>query len=241
MRSIEQINKIKQTITDPYSIENFLTTDEIDYLVSIFDKIDDRDILQAEKIYKNTGPVTIDLKFFINDPVVIRILERLKLKIGNFEITAALFFKTNYPHVIHNDDTYELPNEVYKAITLPLKLYGMSTDYPSLCFFNQFYFHGPAKFFLNDKNIPTYYNEQKYDYSNVDLLGNEDIDHDLYIKYFTHLKKSWLKGLTLHSVKTWIPGSAIIFDSVRLHCASDFRNQGITEKLGISIFTKKEL
>jgi GTP-binding protein LepA len=36
------------------------------------------------------------------------------------------------------------------------------------------------------------------------------------------------------------PLQALIFDSVRLHCASDFRKLNIQSKLGISIFTKKK-
>ena len=33
---------------------------------------------------------------------------------------------------------------------------------------------------------------------------------------------------------------AVIFDTARIHCATDFRKQGIKRKLGYSIFTHKE-
>jgi len=155
-------------------------------------------------------------------------------------MTAGFFFKTDYPHIIHNDDTFELPDTVYKGITIPLKVYGEDIiDYPSLCFFNQIYFHGPAKFFKGDEFVPTFYNKQIYDYKDVSNLTEDVFDEEIFKIYFTHLKKSWLEGLTLHSVIKWLPTTAIIFDSVRLHCASDFRQQNIKEKLGISIFTKK--
>ena len=109
-----------------------------------------------------------------------------------------------------------------------------------LCFFDQHYFHGPSKFFKDSTNIPTYYNKQLYEYSQVDgILEHNTIDEECYQKYFTHLKHKWLEGLSLHSVLPWTPGSCIIFDSVRLHCSSDFRKMGIKSKLGISIFTKK--
>ena len=49
---------------------------------------------------------------------------------------------------------------------------------------------------------------------------------------------NWLSGLTFWGTLDWRPGNALIFDSTRLHCASDFRQQGIKSKLGISIFTK---
>jgi hypothetical protein len=121
---------------------------------------------------------------------------------------------------------------------LPLTLDNFTGVYPKLCFFDQFYFHGPSKFFNGDESIPTYYNKQVYDYQDVSGLVNGVFSDNN--NYFTHLKPQWLEGLSLHSSLDWIPGHALIFDSVRLHCASDFRNLGIKSKLGISIFTKKK-
>ena len=126
---------------------------------------------------------------------------------------------------------------MYKGITLPLRIDGNAI--PNLCFFDQFYFHGPAKFFYGDKEIPTYYNKQVYDYTDVDgSLDSMLIDESTRISYLTHLKPQWLRGLTFWGTLKWRPGNALVFDSTRLHCASDFRQQGIKSKLGISIFTK---
>ena len=227
MRSQQDIARIKSRITDPYQIENFLSYEEILSLVQIFEA--------GNKLYKNTGPVTMDLN--LTDPLIVTILERLKKEIGEFEVTAAFFFKTSFPHIIHNDDTFELPDGVYKAVTLPLQLErSLGEELPKLCFFNQFYFHGPAKFFNGSQDIPTFYNQQVYEYTNVDGLTTEEFYDDN--KLFTHIKPEWLRGLSLHSSIEWKPTTAIVFDSVRLHCASDFRRLNITSKLGISIFTK---
>jgi hypothetical protein len=242
MRTTEQIYNIKKNISDPISYRNFLNRDQVDYLISLFEKDDEIESPYSDKVHKNTGPITLDLYRYYDDVVVSKILRDLTTIIGNYEITAAFFFKTDYPHVIHNDDTYELPNTVYKAITLPLKVYPEKiSECPKLCFFDQFYFQGPAKFFHSDKDIPTFYNKQIYNYSEVENLSDKKFDKDIYEKYFTHTKLKWFEGLSLHSVLDWIPGNALIFDSVRLHCASDFRKLGIKEKLGISIFTKKSL
>lgn len=228
MRSQEDIATIKSRIKDPYSVENFISTEEIEYLVNLFDK-------QDNKTHKNTGPITLDLDF--TDPVILSIITKLKVLLGPFKVTAGFFFTTDYPHIIHNDDTFELP-DTYKGITIPLKIYG-SDNVPDLCFFDQFYFQGPAKFFNGDSNIPTYYNKQVYDYLDVDgAISGMIIDESTRCQYFTHLKTQWLKGLTLWGTLKWRPTSALIFDSTRLHCASDFRQQGITHKLGISIFTR---
>jgi hypothetical protein len=233
MRSQEEIAHIKARIIDPYSINNFLSLEDIDHLIELFES----QKTQPNTVHKNTGPITLDINDYLydTDPVMSKIIVKLKEEIGEFDITSSFFFTTDYPHVIHNDDTFELPDSVYKGITIPLKTYG-SDKVPKLCFFDQLYFHGPAKFFNGDRDLPTYYNKQVYEYSDVDGLVNTPlVDTD---KLFTHLKSSWLKGLSLHSVLEWRPGSAIIFDSVRLHCASDFRQLNIQSKLAISIFTK---
>lgn len=240
MRTREQIDYIKSHIENPYAIDDFISDIEIEHLIKIYNESQFHNDSYKGKIKKNTGPVTLDLSSYINDEVISSIILKLKEKIGNFEITAAFFFKTDYPHIIHNDDTFELPDNVYKAVTLPLRMYGDNIiGYPELCFFDQFYFHGPAKFFKDETFIPTYYNKQVYDYSNIENITSAPFDEIRYQKYFTHLKKKWLKGLSLNITIPWIPGTAIIFDSTRLHCASDFRKQNIEEKLAISIFTKK--
>lgn len=238
MRNVEDILEIKKDLIAPYSINQCISKEDISHLVNLFQTSNTNNSFY-HKVYKNTGPVTLDLKLFITDHVVKKILKFIENEIGQYEITAAFFFRTDYPHIIHNDDTYELPKSVYRGITIPLELEGSYTEYPYLCFFDQMYFHGPSKFFLKDKDIPTYYNQQVYDYSNVDGIVETGFDDSLYFKYFTHCKKQWLTGLTLNSIIEWKPGNLIIFDSVRLHCASDFRKLGIKSKLGISIFTKK--
>lgn len=238
MRTSEQISKIKERIEEPFVIENILDESDIEHLKNIFYKNSESSGPYSNLIHKNTGPITLDLKHYIDDEVVKKVLKKLNYSIGPFEITAAFFFRTDFPHIIHNDDTFELPEEVYKGITLPLYLENFNGTYPKLCFFNQFYFHGPAKFFKGSNNIPTYYNKQVYEYSDVtDLVDIDFIDEN---NYFTHLKSQWLEGLSLNSTLDWVPGNALIFDSTRLHCASDFRNLGIKSKLGISIFTKRK-
>jgi hypothetical protein len=234
MRTQEEITKIKSRFSKPYSVENFLTDYQVQYLVNLFSSLK----VEKNKVYKNTGPTTLDIVPFLDDPVIKLILDKLTDEIGTFELNAGFFFWTNYPHIIHNDDTYEY-NDVYKGITIPLELEGNCTELPSLCFFDQHYFGGPAKFFNEDADIPTYYNKQIYEYIEVENLTVDPVDKGTYLKFFTHLKPKWLKGLSLQSVLEWKPTSALIFDSVQLHCASDFRQQRIRSKLGISIFTRK--
>lgn len=229
MRSPDQIKKIKSTISSPYSIEDFISQSEIDYLIKLY-----RTNSQTEK---KTGVNVLGIENLLDDSVISGILKKIEKEIGLFEVTAGLFFYATYPHIIHNDDTYQLPENVYKAISITLEIEGQFTDFPRLCLFDQFYFHGPAKFFNGDTGGLTEYNTNVYEYSNV----NNVVDTALVegAEYLTHLKPMWYKGLSLQSTFKQRPGTAVIFDSTQLHCSSDFRKLGITGKLGLSIFTKK--
>ena len=235
MRTLEQIEKIKKNFSSPVEIKNVLTSSDLTHLLTIYESAQEKN---APLVYKNTGPITLDIKAYLNDEVVKRLLSVIEGHIGEFEITAGFFFYTDYPHIIHNDDTFELPENVYKAITIPLKLEADNIkQYPKLCFFDQYYFHGPAKFFKGEAHIDTYYNKQVYDYKDLEYTVDRPFARSTNL--LTHLKPKWLEGLSLHSTLDWIPGNIIIFDSLRLHCASDFRKLGIRSKTAISIFTKK--
>jgi hypothetical protein len=130
-------------------VADMLSHDDCIHLINLFKN-------DRNKIIKNTGPIILNLSSYFDDPVIKKIINQLKTQIGDFEITASFFFETDYPHIIHNDDTFELPNSVYKAITLPLRLDNFNGVYPKLCFFDQFYSHdpisGPIKYF-EDLNL----------------------------------------------------------------------------------------
>lgn len=231
MRTAEQIEKIKSRFSDPFLVESFLTANDVQELIAIYES-------HSDKTYKNTGPVTVDINQYLTTDIFKSILDKIEAHIGPFTVAAGMFFQTDYPHIVHNDDTFLLSDNVYKGITLPLQIEGTVAE-PKLCFFDQCYFHGPSKFFNGDENIPTFYNTQVYNYADVDNLSYNDFNEHERLAYLTHLKPQWLSGLSLHSTLPWRITSALIFDSVRLHCASDFRTLGISKKLGISIFTNK--
>lgn len=239
MRTQEEIDRIKSRFSKPYTIYGLLDDEDIKHLISIFRNSNQDKINGYEgKIKKNTGPITLGLEPFLDDPVIVKIFNKLKDHIGDFEMNAGFFFETDYPHIIHNDDTFDL-KDVYKGITIPLTITGNHTEFPKLCFFDQYYFGGPAKFFAGDSNIPTYYNKQLYEYSQVDGVTDNPFDRTTYNNLLTHLRYNWLSGLSLKETLEWKPTSALVFDSVQLHCASDFRRLGIRSKMAISIFTRK--
>jgi hypothetical protein len=228
MRSSEDKQYLRSRLEDTVVVDEFLNSEEIKELIELYHNKDN-------KIHKNTGPVVSHLQ---DEPIFEKLVTKLKPLLGDFKVYSAAYFYVTFPHIIHNDDHYDLPN-TFKAITLPLELNysGNTKELPNLCMFDQYYLDGPAKFFNGSEDIPTYYNKQIYEYSNVENKTDQPFPEDIRLKYLTHLKKSWLEGCSIKSIHQWKPGSAIIFDAVRLHCASDFRQLGISSKLGISIFT----
>lgn len=227
MRTEEEKQSIIDTFSEPVSFENVVSNDYRILLRAEFSR-------RQDKIYKNTGPVTINID--LDKPQYQPLKELVHNLVGDVGITAAFFFYTDKPHIIHNDDTYELP-KVFKGITIPLEYHGGSS-YPSLCFFHQYYLEGPAKFFKGGIDFPEHYNKHVTEYSQVQELSDKGIPEFVRLKYLSHLKPKWLEGLTFDRALPWKPGNALVFDSVRLHCASNFLQQGIKSKLGISIFTK---
>lgn len=227
---------IVNNMAKPYVVKNFLSQDNIDELIEIYNH-------RQNKIQKNTGPVTSELRDdFDSIPVLKIIKEKILAEVGECEVYTGFYFNVTQPHIIHNDDDKQGP-VVYKAFTLPLKIEMINVaeqpKYPSLCFFDQYYLEGPSKFFKGATvNIEEYYNTAVCDYKEVHNLSSKTFDHNVYQEYLSHLKLNWLDGLSFNSAHTWQPGNAIVFDCVRLHAASNFTKQGIKSKLGISIFTQ---
>ena len=76
----------------------------------------------------------------------------------------------------------------------------------------------------------------------IDLTKHSEGDFgldDFELQHLTHLKSKWLEGLSVNKYFDWRIGSVISFDSLNLHCSSDFNASGITRKIGLSIFTEK--
>lgn len=222
MRTEEQKQQIEKSLSEPYMIENFITNEERLQLIDYFNKND-------KKIHKITGPITLHLdESDYKTDLFKNILEKIKNEL-NSEVYFGHFFYTKVPHIIHNDDSYDIVHP-YKGINIPLETF----EDTYLCIFEQYYLDGPSKFFNGSTDLPTYYNTQVYEYSNVKNLSSKVFDEELRNTYFNHLEKKWLEGLSIKTIFKQIPNCGIVFDTVRLHCSSKFNKS----KLGLSFFTK---
>ena len=225
MRSAEQINKIKKFESDPFQAHNILSRSDVDFLLKTFD--------HSQKTIKSTGPVVAKIDY--ENIVFQKILNHLYPLIGNFEIRYAHFFAVEKPHVLHIDDDHDYPNS-YKAITVPLWHDGKKD--PKFFVFNQHYYGGPAKFFKNREIDPkVHYNIPVTDYTEIEGKDEYGIPKQIR-EQIDHLKDSWLEGLSVKAYFPWTVTSAIVFDSLQIHSAGNFTKQGVTKKIGLSIFTK---
>lgn len=235
MRTNEEKIAIVDSFSPEFSLEGVLTDEDINQLLSTYRE-------SKNKIHKNTGPVTMNLTAdILNSEPIKKVMSEVRRNVGEFGFLSGFFFEVDRPHVIHNDDSYEFP-QTFKGITIPLSVErdAPSTEYPKLCFFDQYYLNGPAKFLKGHEGAESYYNSIVYDYQDVQSLTSVSFPEEVRQSLFPHLRPSFLDGLSLLSSLESKPGNVLVFDAVRLHAASDFRTIGIKSKIGISIFTKKQ-
>lgn len=230
MRTSEDINAIKNTLGDSKIFADVLSPEKIEFLLTTYYN-------DNNKIKKATGPTVAQVKE--GDGIIDDVIEYLRAEVGDFKIRYAHYFETDTPHIIHNDDAFDYP-QCYKAFVLPLHLeYATYSSDPSLIVFDQCYFNGPGKF-MNEEDVSEFavhYNAFVTDYTDVQDKVDDAISDEI-LEMMPHIKKSWTKGLSVNSILPWRIGDIMMFDSIRLHCASDFRINNISKKIALSIFTE---
>ena len=228
MRTPEQIDFLKKYHSNPVQLLKVLDTEKVNFLLNFYHT--------QEKIEKNTGPKVVYVEE--GATIIDDILLVLRKQFGNFKLRSAHFFEVDSPHVLHIDDDFNLPNS-YKAFTIPLWVDNNDCNKIKLIMFDQYYYGGPVKFFNGETSIEkTYYNIPLFDYADVEYKSNKKIPATIKNKLLSHIKDNWLENLSINNYFPWTIGSIIAFDSLRIHCSSNFRNLGINKKIGLSIFTE---
>lgn len=230
MRTLEQIKLIKKYQSEAKQIVNALDNAKVSSLLDFYNN-------SKDKIQKNTGPKVLYVQE--GQGIIDDILSLLRLEFGEFKVRSAHFFDVTTPHVLHIDDDFNYPN-CYKAFTIPLWVDNGNCNKIKLVMFDQYYYGGPVKLFKDEvfEKEVIYYNKPLYDYSEVENLVNATIPSAIKNRLLSHIKDKWLEGLSIHSCFPWTIGSIIAFDSLRIHCSSNFKKVNINQKIGLSIFTE---
>ena len=211
---------------EPLQINDFLDPFERSVIL-------DMHSANPDVIQKNTGPrVSMDMQHKVMDSII----QRLRNKFGEFELHNTQIFQVTYPHVLHNDWS-KFDNGQGLAFLMPLQHNGMQD--PKFIIYDQIVDNAAVKLFGGGpapKRV--HHNASLLEYDTVKGTVQESFDEDFYNEYLTHLKPNWVQGLSVRKVFDWTPGSLIVFHRCSIHSSSDFRNVGITEKTGLSVFTR---
>lgn len=241
-RPDDQVTQILDRTGDTVILDQFISDQDIDTLLEIYNKGTGKDYKSIG--WENdirTGPTTLIAREFKDDPNFIEIFDRIQNKLGiKLKIWGGNFFETIKPYIIHNDIDFRHEIMPGKCLVIPLvknykvNNYKASNEDAKFYIFDQMFFHGAVKCFKNNKDIVSPYNVPLYDYSNIHGIHSDNRIPDVDAG---HMKQEWLEGFSIESACNWVPGDVIVFDCVRLHCASNFLDHGIESKIGLSLFT----
>jgi len=222
---------IKFRKTEPKQFLNYIDSDEIEYLVKLFE---DKPKIKNSKILSH---IVINETEYVN-----YLVDRLKEEFGNFKLRSATIWEATEPHNIHNNDSLQTPGHGYLGFVFPLYHEGGIVENAKLIFFHQYYYKGAAKFYAdkNNKKREVFYNQLVTDYKDVMYKSKgvwSTTDKTFKDKYLSQIKDSWLDGLSLQTSFPWTIGSMMKFDVCQLHVASNFKKVGIKRKIAMSLFT----
>jgi hypothetical protein len=191
----------------------------------------------SEKNYKNTGPVTVDFWPERTDVLPgwwFDVDQLITQYIGPHGTFAGNFYEVRKPHILHNDDNKRLWPRLHKTVVIPLDI----IEPTQFGIFDQCYLNGPVKIRRPGHQSPSvYYNQDLTDNSLLKYNTGKEFCRDTHDKYFSHQHYDAFHGLSVESIVTWKPGDIIVFDTARIHCGTNFNRQGISQKLGLSVFT----
>jgi len=235
-----KLDKIKNLESSPKVIKNFITSEEVNQFLKLYEELPVAVNNLKQKVIKKSW-----LDGFGKE---LETLFRSKLKsvIGDFRMDNlttedgkkcfGLFQESHNPLKLHVDAGFNLKDLIYKQTLIPLSEYG-----ETVIFKNRYY--GVSTNFTNDKNElaennPENFKKGKNARSNEHLKIFSDkpfnkTDHEKYLK---HENIENLKGMEIEFVYKWNQGDLLIFDRTNLHCSSsNIQNK----KIGLTTFTKK--
>ena len=234
-RPQEQVDEILSNVSSTVVLKQFLSRTDRDALLKIYHNNTQRD-------HKDTGPTTLIAREFKHDPSFIKIFNKVQAQLGlDLNIWGGNFFEADKPYVIHNDVDYRHDIMPAKCLVIPLQRFYhedavMNDTDAQFHIFDQMFFHAPVKCFKGSTDIPNFYNWPLYDYKDVYGLHEDNRKPDINTM-FDEKYPQWMEGFSIESSCDWVPGDVIVFDCVRLHCASNFLDNGIYKKIGLSLFT----
>lgn len=248
----------KSSWGDSFQIQNFFDHDELEWLTDLmYRRHHKRRVKESGTLHFWVDNEAVETKFYDKLKEVIPELEDTHQWEGNYVMTGS-------PYNLHIDTGR--PDWVMKKglvpgkqIIIPLFVGHINKEFKgtdnlpgcgTAVFNNRFIKYG-TNFAKSDNKYDTdvFYTVRNYDNltcynkdgSVKDVNWNTPIDDDIYKKYFTHYKKSWLDGFELENVYQWDRGSLIVFDRSQAHSGINFMANQVTIKCGLTLMTTRRL
>lgn len=185
---------------------------------------------------KKHGPKTLNISEFTGTTFFAKVMDLIASLAPGTKLVGGNLFQTSVPYIVHNDNIMA-PSSSGQSVLIPLKIEpatGKDSMETFLVLFDQSYEKGPAKFFNQSKaNLPSTGYPHLFDTQDIVGLCGQEPNSD---SRLGHLKPEWLQGLSVEAYIPWQPGGAIVFPASRLHCSSNFIEEGIKSKTGLAIF-----
>jgi hypothetical protein len=236
----KNLDKIRSLESAPRLIKNFISTDEIDQFLKLFDEL--------PITVNNLKQKVIKKRWIDGYGKELELLFKKKLKsiIGDFKMDNlinedgkecfGLYQESCNPLKLHVDAGFNLEDLIYKQTLMPLSEYG-----ETIIFKNRFY--GVSTNFTKNKNellenSPENLKKGKNARSDkhLNMFAKKDFDKNNYDKYLRHEDIENLKGLEVELIYKWNLGDLLVFDRTNLHCSSSNIKD---KKIGLTTFTKK--
>ena len=232
--------KIKNLESPPEVIKNFISPDEINQFLELYNELPIAVNNLKQKVIKKRWLDGFGKK--------LEILFKSKLKsiIGDFKMDNlttedgkecfGLFQESHNPLKLHADGGFNLKDLIYKQTLVPLSEYG-----ETVIFKNRYY--GVSTSFTKDEKELAEHDSENYkkgknarSNEHLKMFLSKPFNKNDYKKYLQHENIENLEGLEIEYVYKWNPGDLFIFDRTHLHCSSsNIKNK----KIGLTTFTKK--
>jgi len=236
----ENLNKIKSLESPPRVIKNFVSSEEINQFLKLYEELP----VAINNLKQNVIKKRWLEGYAKNLEALFK--TRLKLEIDDFKMDNlitedgkecfGLFQESHKPLKLHVDAGFNLKDLIYKQTLIPLSEYG-----ETVIFKNKFY--GVSTNFTKNENellenSPENFKKRKNARSaeHLKIFSDKPFNKNDYDKYLKHEDIKNLKGLEIEYVYKWSLGDLLIFDRTNLHCSSsNIKNK----KIGLTTFTKK--
>jgi hypothetical protein len=216
--------------------DGFFSMEEFDFLrAQMKASYEDKGTLhyRNREAYSSQSDIMSMPRGQVQKEVIAFLKDKLKDELpGTFEIDFT-FHKNYHPYSLHTDAGYGEEGVLLKQGIIPLEFYPEDKQVYTVIMHQRHYlssgFHPKSIQLVTPQKDLSPIN-RVYEYK-----GEVDMPNIEFLKYWedTPMKRSIMKGFTVHTPFLWKKRSMAIWDRSMIHCSSDFKVAGAEYKIGL--------